>query len=183
MLSFPRRRESSVFNSFLDTGFRRYDVKGVMQSSRSFCAMKKRYLVDNIRRDLDEKMVFIGGARQVGKTSMATYIADNHYKSSDYLNWDVREDRKNIIQAAFKGDAEIILFDEIHKYKDWKNYLKGQFDKHRKDYKILVPEAQDSMFTGGAAIRLWEDTIIIVCTRFPLPNLWERKMILSLSRR
>jgi len=69
---------------------------------------------------------------------MATYIADNHYKSSDYLNWDVREDRKNIIQAAFKGDAEILLFDEIHKYKDWKNYLKGQFDKHRKDYKILV---------------------------------------------
>lgn len=100
--------------------------------------MKKRYLADDILRDLDEKMVFIGGARQVGKTSMATYIADNHYKSSDYLNWDVREDRKNIIQAAFKGDAEIILFDEIHKYKDWKNYLKGQFDKHRKDYKILV---------------------------------------------
>jgi len=31
--------------------------------------MKKRYLVDNILRDLDEKMVFIGGARQVGKTS------------------------------------------------------------------------------------------------------------------
>ncbi|OQC55680.1 MAG: hypothetical protein BWX52_01994 [Bacteroidetes bacterium ADurb.Bin013] len=27
MLSFPRRQESSVFNSFLDTGFRRYDVK------------------------------------------------------------------------------------------------------------------------------------------------------------
>jgi len=100
--------------------------------------MKKRYLVDDIRRDLDEKMVFIGGARQVGKTSMARYIAENHYKSSDYLNWDVREDRKNIIQSIFKGDAEIILFDEIHKYKDWKNYLKGQFDKHRGDFKILV---------------------------------------------
>jgi hypothetical protein len=100
--------------------------------------MKKRYLVDNILRDLDEKMVFIGGARQVGKTFMAKYIADNHYKSSDYLNWDVREDRKNIIQSTFKGDAKIILFDEIHKYKDWKNYLKGQFDKHREDFKILV---------------------------------------------
>jgi len=85
--------------------------------------MKKRYLVDDIRSDLDEKMVFIGGARQVGKTSMAKYIAEKHYKSSDYLNWDVREDRKNIIQSSFKGDAGIILFDEIHKYKDWKNYL------------------------------------------------------------
>jgi len=60
------------------------------------------------------------------------------YKTSDYLNWDVREDRKNIIQSSFKGDAGIILFDEIHKYKDWKNYLKGQFDKHREDFKILV---------------------------------------------
>ena len=70
--------------------------------------MKKRYLVDNIRRDLDEKMVFIGGARQVGKTCMAKYIAEKNYKSSDYLNWDVREDRKNIIQSSFKGNAGII---------------------------------------------------------------------------
>lgn len=100
--------------------------------------MKKRYLVDDILRDLDEKMVFVGGARQVGKTSMAKDIAENHYKSSDYLNWDVREDRRSIIQSSFKGDAEIIMFDEIHKYKDWKNYLKGQFDKHRGDFKMLV---------------------------------------------
>jgi len=100
--------------------------------------LKKRYLVDDILPDLDEKMVFIGGARQVGKTSMAKYIAENHYKSSDYLNWDVREDRRNILQSRFKGDARLILFDEIHKYKDWKNYLKGQFDKHRGDFKILV---------------------------------------------
>ncbi len=100
--------------------------------------LKKRYLVDDILPDLDEKMVFIGGARQVGKTSMAQYIAENHYKSSDYLNWDVREDRRNILQSRFKGDAQLILFDEIHKYKDWKNYLKGQFDKHRGEFKILV---------------------------------------------
>ena len=100
--------------------------------------VKKRYLVDDILPDLDDKMVFIGGARQVGKTSMAKYIAENHYKSSDYLNWDVREDRRNIIQSSFKGDAQLILFDEIHKYKGWKNYLKGQFDKHRGDFKILV---------------------------------------------
>lgn len=100
--------------------------------------MKKRYLVDNILRDLDEKMVFIGGARQVGKTCMAQYIAEENFKTNDYLNWDFQDDRKKIIQSRFKGDAEILLFDEIHKYKNWKNYLKGQFDKHRKDFKILV---------------------------------------------
>jgi len=100
--------------------------------------IKKRYLVDHILRDLDEKMVFIGGARQVGKTSIAKYIAEHHFKSNDYLNWDIREDRRNILQSSFKGDAQLILFDEIHKYKDWKNYLKGQFDKHRGEFKILV---------------------------------------------
>lgn len=100
--------------------------------------MKKRYLVPHLLRDLDDKMVFIGGARQVGKTSLARYIAENHFRSYDYLNWDSRDDRKNILQSQFKGDAAIVLFDEIHKYKDWKNYLKGQFDKHKGDFKILV---------------------------------------------
>lgn len=100
--------------------------------------MKKRYLTDQIVKDLGEKMVFIGGARQVGKTSLATYIAENYFGSHDYLNWDYGDDRKNILRSKFKGDAEIVLFDEIHKYKDWKNYLKGQFDKHKDRLKILV---------------------------------------------
>lgn len=109
--------------------------------------MKTRYLAPHIIKDLKDKMVFIGGARQVGKTSLAKYIAENHFKSYDYLNWDARDDRKNILQSQFKGDAEIILFDEIHKYKDWKNYLKGQFDKHKDDFKILV--------TGSARLDIY----------------------------
>lgn len=100
--------------------------------------MKKRYLVPHILKDLDEKMVFIGGARQVGKTCLARYIAENYFKSHDYLNWDSRDDRKKILRSEFKGDAEIVLFDEIRKYKDWKNYLKGQFDKHKDNFNILV---------------------------------------------
>jgi predicted AAA+ superfamily ATPase len=99
-------------------------------------------------------MVFIGGARQVGKTCMAKYIAENNYKSSDYLNWDVRKDRRNIIQSNFKGGAKIILFDEIHKYKDWKNYLKGLFDKHREDFKILATGSArlDVYIRGGDSL-------------------------------
>src|SRR3990172_5490504 len=100
--------------------------------------MKKRYLVEQVLRDLGEKMVFIGGPRQVGKTSLARYLAENHFRSYDYLNWDSRDDRKKILRSEFKGDARIVLFDEIHKYKDWKNYLKGQFDKHKNDFSILV---------------------------------------------
>ena len=100
--------------------------------------MKIRYLSAPIIKDLKDKMVFIGGARQVGKTSLAKYIAENYFKSYDYLNWDARDDRKNILKSQFKGNAKIILFDEIHKYKDWKNYLKGQFDKHKDIFNILV---------------------------------------------
>ncbi|MFH1903640.1 MAG: ATP-binding protein [Candidatus Omnitrophota bacterium] len=100
--------------------------------------MKKRYLTPHVLADLKEKMVFVGGARQVGKTSLAQYIAKENFQMYDYLNWDSREDRKSILRSQFKGSAEIVLFDEIHKYKDWKNYLKGQFDKHKDDFKILV---------------------------------------------
>ncbi|MFH0796110.1 MAG: ATP-binding protein [Candidatus Omnitrophota bacterium] len=109
--------------------------------------MRKRYLMPHILKDLDEKMVFVGGARQVGKTSLATYLAKNHFHHYDYLNWDYREDRKRILDSRFEGNAEIILFDEIHKYKDWKNYLKGQFDKHKDDFKILV--------TGSARLDIY----------------------------
>ncbi|MBI4745264.1 MAG: AAA family ATPase [Deltaproteobacteria bacterium] len=109
--------------------------------------MKKRYLTSHILKDLHEKMVFIGGARQVGKTCLAKDIAESYFKSYDYLNWDYRDDRKNILQSRFKGDAEIVLFDEIHKYKDWKNYLKGQFDKHKSDFNILV--------TGSARLDIY----------------------------
>ncbi len=100
--------------------------------------MKKRYLDSHIVSDLEKKMVFIGGARQVGKTSLAKNIAENHYNPYQYLNWDHQEDRKNILRSQFSGDAKLVLFDEIHKYKDWKNYLKGQFDKNKSHLKILV---------------------------------------------
>ena len=31
-----------------------------------------------------------------------------------------------------------MIFDEIHKYKSWRNYLKGLYDLHHKEHKILV---------------------------------------------
>ena len=37
---------------------------------------KPRYLEDPIREDLTNRMVFIGGPRQVGKTTLAREIAD-----------------------------------------------------------------------------------------------------------
>jgi len=109
--------------------------------------LKKRYLYSNLASDLKEKMVFIGGPRQVGKTTLAQFIGKNNYQRPVYLNWDFREDRKNILDEKFESEADLIIFDEIHKYKNWRNYLKGEFDKNKDRFDILV--------TGSARLDLY----------------------------
>jgi len=63
------------------------------------------------------------------------------------VNWDYRGDRRRITEGSFKGDAEILLFDEIHKYRLWKTYLKGFYDKSGSRYRILV--------TGSARLDIY----------------------------
>ena len=109
--------------------------------------LKKRYLYSHLASDLKEKMVFIGGPRQVGKTTLAQFIGKNNYQHPVYLNWDFREDRKKILDEKFESEADLIIFDEIHKYKNWRNYLKGEFDKNKDRFDILV--------TGSARLDLY----------------------------
>ncbi|MDR3559269.1 MAG: AAA family ATPase [Candidatus Pacebacteria bacterium] len=99
---------------------------------------KERYLHSAVTGDLREKMVFIGGPRQVGKTTLARQIGEGDYKKYDYLSWDNRQDRKRIIEGQFKADADLLIFDEIHKYRQWKNYLKGEFDQNKDKFNILA---------------------------------------------
>lgn len=110
--------------------------------------IKNRYLHSLIVADLKDKMVFIGGPRQVGKTTLAQYIGKNTYKKYIYFNWDNREDRKMILQKKINAESALIIFDEIHKYKQWKNYIKGEFDKYKKIFHILV--------TGSARLDLYK---------------------------
>jgi hypothetical protein len=83
-------------------------------------------------------MVFIGGPRQVGKTTLANQIGKGAFKKFSYLNWDNREDRKKILGGFHDTDAKLLIFDEIHKYKQWKNYLKGEYDKNKEKFSILA---------------------------------------------
>lgn len=80
-------------------------------------------------------MVFLSGPRQVGKT----YLAKNLYdvKNCEYLNWDVFKHKKIIKSESWDQLKELLVFDEIHKLKTWKNYLKGIFDQQL-GQKILV---------------------------------------------
>ena len=83
-----------------------------------------RYLTDQIERDLERKMVFVAGPRQVGKTTLARSLPG---AEDGYLNWDIAEDRERILRRELPA-AGFWVFDEIHKYRDWRNYLKGLYD-------------------------------------------------------
>lgn len=108
---------------------------------------KKRYLSDFILSDLKEKMVFLGGPRQVGKTTLAKNLGENEYARYSYFNWDYRDDKEKILSGKFESESDFLVFDEIHKYKGWRNYLKGEFDKNKDKYSIMA--------TGSARLDLY----------------------------
>ncbi len=100
-------------------------------------ARKLRYLDEPVRQDLPEKMVFVAGPRQVGKTTLARHILEA-WEPGVYLNWDHREDRRQIRAARWPGNEALIVLDELHKWRGWKRWLKGEFDKHRDRLHFLI---------------------------------------------
>ena len=97
-------------------------------------AVKRRYLVSQIRQDLARKMVFVAGPRQVGKTTLALGLTG---ASAGYLSWDVAEHRERILKREMPP-SRLWVFDEIHKYRSWRNLLKGLYDGRRPGQRILV---------------------------------------------
>lgn len=59
-------------------------------------------------------MVFIGGARQVGKTTLAKELIAQNYPNSKYFDLDYQPDRKKIISNEHPGESGLLIFDEIH---------------------------------------------------------------------
>jgi len=103
----------------------------------------RRYLYSQARHDLSDKMVFIAGPRQVGKTTLGLSLPD---AKAGYLNWDIPEHREMILRSELPAHP-FWFFDEIHKYRSWRNYLKGIFDGRPASQKILV--------TGSARLDLY----------------------------
>ncbi len=96
-----------------------------------------RYLLPYIKKDLHRKMVFIGGPRQCGKTTLAKGILEQE-KSGLHLNWDDDEDRKLILKRKWSTSDKLLIFDELHKFRRWKNWIKGLYDKIGKSHQLLV---------------------------------------------
>lgn len=96
-----------------------------------------RIQMDAIKSDLKKKMVILSGPRQVGKTWLSKEIMKS-YSSAVYLNYDALDHREVIEKRSWLDKTDLVVFDEIHKMENWKNYLKGVFDTRNKNLHILV---------------------------------------------
>ena len=97
-----------------------------------------------ILKDLKRKIVLLTGPRQVGKTWLAKKIM-THYKKPLYLNYDSFKDQKIIHAQSWLESSDLIVFDEIHKMNQWKNYIKGIFDTR--------PQYRNILVTGSARLQ------------------------------
>ena len=135
--------------------------------------MESRDLYVDIWRELaaEKSMVFLTGPRQSGKTTLAEIISET-YTNKVYFNWDIAEHRARLIEnptffeAVERKDPSIplIVFDEIHKYKEWKNYLKGVYDQFHDRYQFLV--------SGSGRLDIYQRGGDSLAGRYYLFHLW-----------
>lgn len=119
----------------------------------------------------DKSMIFLAGPRQAGKTTLAQIISRS-FTNSLYFNWDIPEHRTRLIknpaffEAVERKDSftPMIVFDEIHKYKDWKNYLKGVYDRFHDSYKFFV--------SGSGRLDIYQKGGDSLAGRYYLFHLW-----------
>ncbi len=109
----------------------------------------------------NRQMLFYAGPRQVGKTTIGKSLRQI-YHHFDYLNWDIGQDKKLIIAGdeeiaarfgltKLSSEQRLLVFDEIHKYAYWKNFLKGLFDAYGDRVHILVTgSAKLDVFRKGS---------------------------------
>src|SRR5262245_43774055 len=91
------------------------------------------------------QIALLAGPRQVGKTTVCrTVDAD-----ARYLNWDDTGCRRLILPgpkalaealglARLRAERPLVVFDELHKHRKWKQFLKGFFDGHADRVRIAV---------------------------------------------
>ncbi len=98
-----------------------------------------RYLSAKIKEDLKDRMVFLGGPRQVGKTTLSQALI-HKYKDEHpaYLNWDDPIHQKKIKNKEWPRTEKLIVLDEIHKFKNWRNLVKGLYDTLKNTHSFLI---------------------------------------------
>src|SRR3990167_1816709 len=90
------------------------------------------------------KMAFLTGPRQTGKTTLALSIGDS-FPQKKYYNWDDIEfqkkwikNPKQLVEQTVQKEKPLLILDELHKAPRWKNTLKGLYDTSHSLTEILV---------------------------------------------
>jgi predicted AAA+ superfamily ATPase len=141
-------------------------------------------------------MIFLAGPRQAGKTTLALDVAKG-YSDSLYFNYDQPADKKKLLDdplffrnfARHNTSAPLIILDEIHKHRAWKNYLKGIHDGFKAEYKFLVLGSGrlDQYQKGGDSLAgryflfyLWPFTLAELGGKsFPFKDFIENPLLLN----
>ena len=103
--------------------------------------LHKRYLADAILHDAlaKQKMAFVSGPRQVGKSTLAKSLIESEANYFLYDEEDFRRAWARSPRQAISGRSRgIIVLDEIHKDRRWKARLKGIYDTRPADLRIVV---------------------------------------------
>ena len=103
----------------------------------------ERYLQKAVNSHLHHKIVLLTGPRQVGKTTLAKSIS----KSCAYYNYDIKRDINVFKKQEWDRSKELVVFDELHKMKKWKLWLKGLYDDG-------LLQKQQILVTGSARLDL-----------------------------
>ncbi len=109
----------------------------------------------------DRQMAFLLGPRQVGKTWIACHLGNG----VQYFSWDVSDDRRLILTGGrelaeraglytLSDKPPVVVFDELHKFPRWKDFLKGFFDTWEGKCRIVVTgsAALDAFSQGGDSL-------------------------------
>lgn len=83
----------------------------------------------------------------MGKTTLARSLVAAHFSETAYFNWDKKSERVKMMAAEWPASAQLIVLDELHKYRAWKRFIKGEFDTHRAKYHFIV--------TGSARLDIY----------------------------
>lgn len=126
----------------------------------------KRLYQDVFKNHLDEyrQMIFVMGPRQAGKTTVAQALVKGQ-SNGFYFNWDNVNDRDLILKGpkaiAQTSNLEqlnmtkpLVVFDEIHKFQGWRDFLKGFYDSYPSQSHILVTGSAmlDEFSRGGDSL-------------------------------
>ena len=110
--------------------------------------METRSIYQSLWKDLaaEKSMIFLSGPRQTGKTTFMQEIIAKGYPRTTYFNWDILDNKKTLLENPYffqsvdiEGeDRPLVILDEIHKYRQWKNYLKGVYDKFHDRFSFAI---------------------------------------------